>query len=85
MAFLAAAPLPAGGAKEVKRFPVDDLSHIITRTQTAIDPNVSSDGNGSLRISATTPMTVQLYEVEGLNIDKAQLIYQARLRTQDLE
>ena len=85
VAFLAAVPLPAGPAKEIKRFPIDDLSNIITRTQTAIDPNVSSDGNGSLRISANAPMTVQLYEVENLNIDKAQLIYQARVRTQDLD
>lgn len=85
VALLAGAPLSAGPAKEVKRFPIDDLSHIITRTQTAFDPNVSSDGNGSLRISANAPMTVQLYEVEKLNIDKARLIYRARVRTQDLD
>ena len=75
----------AGPAKEIKRFPIDDLTNVITRTRTEIDPAISSDGNGSLRISANAPVTVQLYEVEKLNIDKAQLIYQARLRTQDLD
>ena len=82
---LASALLLAGPAKEIIRFPVDDLTNVITQTQTEIDQAVSSDGKGSLRISAKTPMTVQLYEVEDLNVHKAQLTYQARVRTENLD
>ena len=85
IALLASAPLLAAPAKEIIRFPVDDLTDVITRTQTEFDQTVSSDGKGSLRISANTPMTVQLYEVEDLNVHKAQLIYQARVRTENLD
>ena len=85
IALLASTPLLAAPAKEIIRFPVDDLTNVITRTQTEFDPAVSSDGKGSLRISADAPMTVQLYEVDNLNVHQAQLIYRARVRTENLD
>ena len=85
IAFLASTPLLAAPAKEIIRFPVDDLTNVITRTQTEFDPAVSSDGKGSLRISADAPMIVQLYEVDNLNVHQAQLIYRARVRTENLD
>jgi len=49
------------------------------------DPNVSSDGNGSLRVTASTPMTFRIYEMGPMAVDDARLIYQARVRTSDVK
>ncbi len=69
---------------ELKNFPVDSLDGLISLTGVEIDKNVSSDGNGSLKINAGEPMTVNLYEINDVEIENARLIYQARVRCQDL-
>jgi hypothetical protein len=70
---------------DLKRFPVDNMEGIITQSGVQIDKKVSSDGNGSLRITVSKPTVVRLYEVRNLNIEKARLIYQARVRTEGIE
>jgi len=70
---------------ELKRFPLDDMEGLITQTGVQIDKQISSDGNGSLRIEATKPATIRLFESDDIDIENARLIYQARLRTQDVE
>jgi hypothetical protein len=50
-----------------------------------LDKTVSSDGKGSLRITAAAPVTVQLYETGDIPVDNARLIYQARLRAENLQ
>ncbi|MBA7669050.1 hypothetical protein ES703_77177 [subsurface metagenome] len=72
-------------ATELKRFPLDNLDGIITRSGIRIDKQISSDGNGSLRIEATEPTTVRLFETGDIDIENARLIYRARLRTEDVE
>lgn len=69
----------------LKEFPVDNLNEIITQSGVGIVKNVSSDGNGSLRIVAKEPTIVRLFEVDDIDIDDARLIYQARVRTKDVE
>jgi hypothetical protein len=50
-----------------------------------IDKQTSSDGNGSLRIEATKLTTVRLFETGDIDIENARLIYQARVRTENVE
>jgi len=54
---------------ELKRFPVDSLEGIPTQSVVQIDQQISSEGNGSLRITATKPTVIQLYEVGDREID----------------
>jgi hypothetical protein len=68
-------------ATEIRRLPLDTLSVVLTRSDVEFDPNVSSDGNGSLRVTASAPMTVRIYEMGPMAVDDARLIYQARVRT----
>mgnify|MGYP006306078123 FL=1 len=75
----------ANETSELKHFPVDSMEGIISRSETQIDPDISSDGNGSLRIDAKEPMTVRLYETGDMDIEDSRLIYRAKLRTQDVE
>jgi hypothetical protein len=70
---------------ELKTYPIDDMDGVLTRSGVAIDREISSDGEGSLRISADQPVTIRLYETGDLDVEDARLLYQARLRTEDIE
>ena len=69
---------------ELKNLPMDNLDGLISLTGVEIDKSVSSDGSGSLKINATEPMTVNLYEINDVEIENARLIYQARVRCENL-
>jgi hypothetical protein len=70
---------------ELKRFPIDSLEGIITQSGVQLDKEVSSDGNGSLKILATEPTVVRLYELGDIDVENARLIYQAKVRTEGME
>jgi hypothetical protein len=72
-------------AAVVLRYPLNDLEGVITRDGVELDSDVSSDGGGSLKITTTQPETVLLFETGDIDIEDARLIYQARLRTKDLQ
>ena len=72
-------------AKALPHFPLNDLNGVITQTGVELDREVSSDGNGSLRITAHEPTTVRLFEVKDIDIEDARLLYQARIRTRDVK
>jgi hypothetical protein len=63
---------------ELKRFPIDSVEGIITQSGIWFDKQVSSDGNGSLKIMATEPTVVRLFELGDIDIENARLIYQAK-------
>lgn len=73
----------------LKGYPLDIPEGIITQSDDQvtlkIDPNVTADGNGSLKITAADSTTVRLYETGDLDIENARLIYQAKVRTQGVE
>jgi hypothetical protein len=69
----------------LKSYPMDSLEGLITQSDVSLDRDVSSDGKGSLKITATAPRIVRLFETGELNVDDARLIYQARLKTQDVK
>ena len=73
------------GATEIRRLPLDTMSVVLTSSDVQFDPNVSSDGNGSLRVTASAPMTFRIYEMGPMAVDDARLIYQARVRTSDVK
>ena len=69
----------------IKLYPVDTFGGIITQSDIQIDKEITSDQNGSLRINTSKPKTVRLYETGNINIENARLIYQAKLRTEEIE
>ncbi len=72
-------------ATVLKRFPIDNMNEIITQSGVDIVKDVSSDGNGSLRVIAKEPSIVRLLDVNDVDIEDARLIYQAKVRTKDVE
>jgi hypothetical protein len=69
----------------LKSFPIDDLGGIISHSGIVFDKEISSDGNGSLRIAVTESTLVRLFETGNIDIEKARLFYQAKVRTENVE
>ncbi|MFW6134671.1 MAG: hypothetical protein ACOC5R_03765 [Elusimicrobiota bacterium] len=83
--FVAACSQKSIDTTEVKYYPIDSMEGIITRSGVQMDKKITSDGNGSLCITADEPTTVRLYETGNIDIENARLIYQAKLRTEAVE
>ncbi len=71
--------------EKLRRFPIANLENVLTRSGVSFDQTVSSDGNGAFKIVADQPTTVRLFEVRGLEVENARLLYQARLRTEEVK
>ena len=71
---------------ELKMLPLDNLEGVVTQANgVQLDRAVSSDGKGSLKITANGPMVIKLFETSNINLDNARLIYQAKLKTEKME
>lgn len=70
---------------ELKHFPLDNLDGIIAISNVEIDKEISSDGNGAIRISVPESTTVRLIEAGNIDVENARLVYQVRIRSEDLE
>ena len=76
---------PSNQVIELRHFPIDGIDGIITRAGVRIDKDITSDGNGSLRITSIKPTVIRLFETGDIDAENARLIYQARLRTAHVE
>jgi hypothetical protein len=76
---------PAKEEVELKHFPIDSMEGILTRSGARIDKDISSDGNGSLRVTSKEPRVFRLFETGDIDVENARLIYQARLRTENVD
>jgi len=70
---------------ELKSFSLDSMNGIITRSGVEVDKEITSDGNGALKITATEPAVFRLFEVGDIDIENARLIYQAKVRTEGVD
>jgi hypothetical protein len=61
------------------------MEGIITRSGAGIDKDISSDGNGSLKMTSTKPTVIRLFETGDIDVENARLTYQARVRTENVE
>jgi hypothetical protein len=76
---------PSQQVVELKQFPITSMEEIITQSEVRIDNEISSDGNGSLRVTANKPTVIRLFEIGDIDVENARLIYQARVRTENVE
>lgn len=80
------AGVPAGAeVAEIKHFSLDSMEGVLTRSGVQWDQAISSDGKGSLRITAAGPTVVRLFETGDIDIEGARLIYQAKVRTEGVK
>ena len=85
LSILAGCSRPAQEVTELRSFPMDSLEGIISQSGVQLDRTISSDGKGSLRITAMEPTVVRLFEIAGIDVDNARLIYRAKVRTEGIE
>jgi hypothetical protein len=76
---------PSGGVVEMKHYPISGMEDLITRNNVAMDREITSDGNGSFRITADQPKTIRLYETGDIDAENARLTYQAKVRTEGIQ
>lgn len=69
---------------EIRHFPIDNLDGLLAGGSGQLDLATTSDGHGSLRIDSDSPQVVRLFEVDGLLIEDVLLVYEARIRTEDV-
>ena len=69
---------------ELKHLPIDDLNGIIAQSGIQFDKAVSSDGNGSIKIEASGPIVIPLYNIDDVRVDDAQIIYEAKVKSESL-
>ena len=74
-----------GSGDVIKKFPVDSSTEVLARKNVSTDSNISRDGNGSLRIDVKGTQTLPLYRLGGIDLEEAFLVYQAALRTENLD
>lgn len=69
--------------KEIQAYVVDSAQGVLNPDVALFDGTVSSDGNGSLKVNTEMPTTVALYEVSFPGVEGADLLYRAKVKTQD--
>jgi hypothetical protein len=69
----------------LKTYPLDSLENIIEPKHLEFDKDNSSDNNGSVKITASAPITIKLFDNYNPDIEETQLLYQAKLKTENLE
>ncbi len=85
IALLAGCSQASSAVIGLKHYPIQDLKGVLTRSDVALDPEITSDGNGSLRISVDQASTIHLYETGDLDVENARITYQAKVRTENVE
>jgi len=70
------------GAQELGRLALDDAGAIGTRIAT--DTTVAIEGLASVRVDTAWPTTVNLGEIDGLDVDGAKLLFTAQVRSAGL-
>jgi len=71
--------------EQIKAFPLDNLEGLISQSGVEIDKQISRDGKGSLKINVLEPKVVPLFEAGDIDVENAILVYQARVRTENIE
>ena len=68
----------------LKHFPVNNLNEVVSQSGIQLDKTVSGDGNGSIKIEASRPIVIQLYNIDDIHADNVQLIYEAKIKSEGL-
>lgn len=70
----------------LKSYPVDSMQGIQSNIKNLqIDSNVSSDKKASLKINATEPLVIKLYNTGNIDVEDAKLLYSASIKTENFK
>jgi hypothetical protein len=69
---------------ELRAYSLSSTTGVLTSSGVELDDQVTSDGDGSLRLTATAPTTFRLFETGDVDVEDSRLVYGARVRTLDV-
>ena len=84
LCLLSACGSPTDGMSEIAAFPADNTDNLISAGKIMMDAD-SHDGGGSLSVTVQEPTTIRLYETGDIDVEDAMLIYQATVKSRDLD
>jgi len=70
---------------ELKHYALDNVAGVLARSMVELDDMVTYDGGGSFKIRTDDSIVITLFETGDIDIEKARLIYQAMVRTENLD
>jgi hypothetical protein len=70
---------------ELKQYPVNSLEGVPDQDGVRLNRRVSSDGEGSIELTARRSTTFRLYETGDVDVENATLLYHARVKTKDVK
>ncbi len=76
---------PVQEVAELHHFPLDSTDGIISADLVSLDQEMTSDGNGSLKMTVDRPTVIRLLEVTEIDLENARLSYSAKVRTEEVE
>jgi hypothetical protein len=69
----------------LQKYAGDSLDGLIQLSGVDIDTGIKTEGKGSLKVSLAEPAVIRLFETGDIDVERAALIYQARLRTEGIQ
>ncbi|MBN2409191.1 MAG: hypothetical protein JXE07_05590 [Candidatus Aminicenantes bacterium] len=76
-------PETQGGV--LAKFGCDSREGVIQQVGVTVDNRIKKEGEGSLRFAVGEPAVLRLFETGDIDIENAVLVYQANLRTEDVQ
>jgi hypothetical protein len=74
---------PQVSATEIHRLNLDNADDL--GTTVSVDPKIKIEGKGAIRILTKWPTTICLDQISKLNLENTRLVYQAKVKTENLE
>jgi hypothetical protein len=75
---------PPKVVSELAHFDLNSREGVLDESNVAVDSTVSNDGIASLKITASGPTTVRLFELGDVDVENAKVVYRAMLRSRKL-
>jgi len=69
----------------IKSYDLDSLNIIISKEGVELDEKIRYKGAASIKLSTDRPRTFNLIETGDIDLEDARLVYQAKIRTEDVD
>ncbi len=69
----------------VKTYPISGTTGLVGGSTATFDSEVSSDGNGALKMTVNQPTVIPLYETGDIDVEDNRIMYRAKIRTENVQ
>ncbi|MBD3170328.1 MAG: hypothetical protein GF307_12655 [candidate division Zixibacteria bacterium] len=70
---------------DIRHFPLDNTQNLIMASIAEVDTINSIDGGGAVKFMVEDSTTVKLFELNDVDVEETQLVYQAKLKSENLD